>query len=210
MKKAVIFDMDGVLIDSEPFYFQRRMDFFKEKGIRPGSNKFEDYVGNSEKQTWELLVSENASKRNVLHQEYLEYKKHHGIDFTKALRSSVPHVLSKLKENGVSIGLASSSPRNEIDKMLADCQLKKYFSFTISGEEVKESKPNPEIYLISREALKCDDCFAVEDSTLGIASAKAAGIFTVALKQAFPMDQQAADIIIDELGDFLELPQVIK
>ncbi len=47
MDKAVIFDMDGVLIDSEPYYFERRMDFFKAKGIQPGSNRFEDYVGNS-------------------------------------------------------------------------------------------------------------------------------------------------------------------
>lgn len=74
MDKAVIFDMDGVLIDSEPYYFERRMDFFKAKGIQPGSDKFEDYVGNSEKQTWKLLVSENETKREKLHQEYLEYK----------------------------------------------------------------------------------------------------------------------------------------
>lgn len=210
MKKAVIFDMDGVLIDSEPFYFQRRMDFFKEKGIRPGSNKFEDYVGNSEKQTWEMLVPGNEAKQKELHQEYLKYKQRHGIDFTKALRSSVPHVLNMLGEKGVSIGLASSSPRNEINKMLTDCQLEKYFSFTISGEEVKESKPNPEIYLISREALNCEECLAVEDSTQGIASAKTAGIYTVALKQTFSMDQHAADIIIDKLEELLEFPQLIK
>lgn len=210
MDKAVIFDMDGVLIDSEPYYFERRMDFFKAKGIQPGSDKFEDYVGNSEKQTWKLLVSENETKREKLHQEYLEYKKHHGIDFKNALRSSVPQVLTKLSEKGLSIGLASSSPRKEINQMLSDCQLEKYFSFTISGEEVKESKPNPEIYTISRKMLNCPDCLAVEDSTLGIASAKAAGIYTVALKQAFLMDQREADVVINELEELLSLPQLIK
>lgn len=60
-----------------------------------------------------------------------------------------------------------------------------YFSYTISGEEVKESKPNPEIYLVSQEVLKCDDYLAIEDSPLGIAAAKAAGIYTVALQQDF-------------------------
>lgn len=210
MGKAVIFDMDGVLIDSEPFYFQRRMNFFKEKGIQPGSDKFEDYVGNSEKQTWDLLVSESEARREMLHQEYLEYKKHKGIDFKKALRNSVPDVLAKLTERGISIGLASSSPRKEINQMLSDCQLESYFSFTISGEEVKESKPNPEIYLISRKMLNCHDYLAVEDSTLGIASAKAAGIYTVALKQAFPMDQREANVVIDELEELLILPQLIK
>ncbi|MDN6519196.1 MAG: HAD hydrolase-like protein, partial [Enterococcus sp.] len=67
MKKAVIFDMDGVLIDSEPFYFERRMDFFKAKGIQPGSDRFEDYVGNSENQTWQMLVPDNEIQRNLLH-----------------------------------------------------------------------------------------------------------------------------------------------
>ena len=88
--------------------------------------------------------------------------------------------------------------------------MERYFSYTISGEELKESKPNPEIYLISRDALACDDCLAVEDSTLGIAAAKAAGIYTVALKQGFFMDQSKADIIINELTELVTLPQVTR
>ena len=122
----------------------------------------------------------------------------------------MPSVLEQLRVENIAIGLASSSPRKEIDQMLSDCKLKRYFSYTISGEELKESKPNPEIYLISRDALACDDCLAVEDSTLGIASAKAAGIYTVALKQGFFMDQSKADIIINELTELVTLPQVTR
>ncbi|MGG5369165.1 HAD family hydrolase [Enterococcus sp. AZ196] len=210
MKKAVIFDMDGVLIDSEPFYFERRMDYFKEKGIRPGSNKFEDYVGNSEKQTWEILVPKDETKRKQLQRDYLHYKKQNQIDFSKALRSSVSKVLDELLEAGFSLSLASSSPRSEIDQMLSDCKLMDYFSYTISGEEVKESKPNPEIYLVSQEVLKCDDYLAIEDSPLGIAAAKAAGIYTVALQQDFLLDQKAADSIISDLKEILALPQLTR
>lgn len=207
MKKAVIFDMDGVLIDSETFYFKRRMDFFRQNGIKPGSDQLADYVGNSEEQTWQLLVPDQ-SKREHIYQEYLTYRDHHSIDFTKAMRRSVPLLLSSLKDEGILLGLASSSPRKEIDRMLSDCQLADYFSYVISGEELKESKPNPEIYLISREALGCEDCLAVEDSTLGIASAKAAGIYTVALQQDFPMEQREADIVITELTELLDLPRI--
>lgn len=210
MKKAIIFDMDGVLIDSEPFYFERRVDFFRAKGIRPGSDQFDDYVGNSEKQTWEVLIPNDEIKREQLRQEYLHYKKQHRIDFSKALRDSVPQVLNALTDAGFSLGLASSSPRSEIDQMLIDCQLKNYFSYTISGEEVRESKPNPEIYLICQAKLACDDNLAVEDSTLGIAAAKAAGIYTVALKQPFQMDQTAADSIINDLNELITLPRLAK
>ncbi|BBM18296.1 hypothetical protein G15_1961 [Enterococcus avium] len=122
----------------------------------------------------------------------------------------MPQVLSTLDEADIMMGLASSSPRKEIDQMLSDCRLAKHFSFTISGEEVRESKPNPEIYLISRAALTCEDYLAVEDSTLGIAAAKAAGIYTVALKQEFFMDQKAADVIITDLNELLTLPRLTK
>lgn len=205
MTKAVIFDMDGVLIDSETFYFERRMDFFKAKGIRPGSFQLKDYVGKSEEQTWRMLVPDNAAERKILQHEYAEFRDKNRIDFTKALRDSVPMVLNSLQNQGVSMALASSSPRSEIELMLADCQLKNYFSFVISGEELQESKPHPEIYLLSQEALGCDTNLAVEDSTLGIASAKAAGLYTAALKQSFPMNQEAADVVIDQLEELLRL-----
>lgn len=157
-----------------------------------------------------MLIPEDEITRDRLHREYLHYKQRHGIDFSKAIRESVPSVLEQLRVENIAIGLASSSPRKEIDQMLSDCKLKRYFSYTISGEELKESKPNPEIYLISRDALACDDCLAVEDLTLGIASAKAAGIYTVALKQGFFMDQSKADIIINELTELVTLPQVTR
>ena len=205
MKKAVIFDMDGVLIDSETFYFERRMDFFQAKGIRPGSVQLKDYVGKSEDQTWRMLVPDDDQERHVLRHEYAEFRDKNRIDFTKALRDSVPMVLNTLQNQGITMALASSSPRSEIDLMLGDCQLRDYFSFVISGEELQESKPHPEIYLLSKEALGCETNLAVEDSTLGIASAKAAGLYTAALKQPFPMNQEAADVVIDQLEELLEL-----
>lgn len=201
MKTAVIFDMDGVLIDSETFYFQRRMDFFKEKNLTPGSSDLLDYVGKTEQGIWEYLVPGDERLRADLRKEYVEYRKSHPIDFIKALRPAVKPLLEELKKQDVPLALASSSPRHEIERMLEDCQLADYFSYVISGEELHESKPNPEIYLLAMQHVPSDRYIAVEDSVLGIQAAKAAEIYTIALKQAFPIDQSAADLIISDLSE---------
>lgn len=169
----MIFDMDGVLIDSENFYFDRRMQFFKEKNILPGSTNKLDFVGLTENGIWEVLVSEK-DQRADLRKEYLTYREKHPIDFKIALRKGAEDILDYLKKKSIKIALASSSPQREIDKMLTQNALAPYFDFVISGEKLSKSKPHPEIYQIAVNALDGRHCIAVEDSPVGIASAKAA------------------------------------
>lgn len=107
----------------------------------------------------------------------------------------------------IKLALASSSPLAEIQTMLAQCQIQTYFDFVISGEELKQSKPHPEIYLKAKQALATDSYLAVEDSTIGIQSAQAADIYTVALKQPFRIDQTQADEQIYHLN---ELKRIIS
>jgi HAD superfamily hydrolase (TIGR01509 family) len=204
MTLGVIFDMDGVLIDSESFYFERRMQFFKEKNIVPGSTNKLDFVGLTENGIWEVLVAEKEN-RAELKKEYHDYRKKHPIDFKKALRKGVKEVLDYLKKEKIKIALASSSPQSEINEMLTQNNLTSYFDFVISGEELTKSKPHPEIYQIAMDALDCENCMAVEDSPVGIASAKAAGLYTIALKQELPLDQTQADIVIEELTDIVKV-----
>nr|WP_274601820.1 HAD family phosphatase [Enterococcus lactis] len=109
--------MDGVLIDSENFYFDRRMQFFKEKNILPGSTNKLDFVGLTENGIWEVLVSEK-DQRADLKKEYLAYWEKHPIDFKTALRKGAEDILDYLKKKSIKIALASSSPQREIDKML--------------------------------------------------------------------------------------------
>lgn len=204
MTLGVIFDMDGVLIDSESFYFDRRMQFFKEKNIVPGSTNKLDFVGLTENGIWEVLVAEKET-RAELKKEYHDYRKNHPIDFKKALRKSVKEVLDYLKKEKTKIALASSSPQSEINEMLTHNNLTPYFDFVISGEELTKSKPHPEIYQIAMDALGYENCMAVEDSPVGIASAKAAGLYTIALKQELSLDQTQADIVIEELTDIFKI-----
>lgn len=86
--------------------------------------------------------------------------------------------------------------------------IKKYFDYVISGDEVKVSKPDPEIYLKAANELCSDFYIAVEDSTIGICAAKNANLYTVALKQKYPINQKKADLIIENLDDILQIPQI--
>lgn len=208
MKKAVIFDMDGVLIDSETFYFNRRMEFFNSIGIEPATRKFKDFVGLSDKMIWETLVPYDEKKRIELKAGYVEYRTKNKIDFNKVVNPSSQYTMKRLKKMNIKIGIASSSEKKEILRMMAECNLGQYVDFVISGEECLESKPSPEIYIRAIEALGIldKDVIAVEDSTLGIASAKAANIEVAALFQkACNLDQSQADYSIKNLKEIIEL-----
>ncbi|HGF7712518.1 TPA: HAD family hydrolase [Enterococcus faecium] len=204
MSLGVIFDMDGVLVDSESFYFERRMNFFKEKNLTPGSANRLDYVGLTENDIWEVLAS-SREDRNKLRKEYHEYRDKHPIDFSKALRNKAKEVLLFLKKEKIKVALASSSPKKEINEMLMQNTLMSYFDFIISGEDLSKSKPHPEIYQIAIAALDCDHYIAVEDSPVGIQAAKSAGLYTLALKQDFPLNQTQADIVIENITDVIKI-----
>lgn len=207
MTTGIIFDMDGVLIDSEEFYFKRRMDFFQKIKIAPGSINMEEYVGKTEKGIWETLVPNDQALRSKLYLLYKKYQKDYPINFQQVLRKEAEPLLRELKKERVKIGLASSSPLREIENMLSQCNLEKYFDCVSSGESLRKSKPHPEIYLKQKQALACSYFFAIEDSVVGIKAAKAAEIYTIALKQSFYIDQSEADEQISELN---EIPQILR
>ena len=208
MKKAVIFDMDGVLIDSEMFYFNRRMAFFDSIGIEPGTREFKNFIGLSDKGLWEFLVPDDETKRKELKERYFNYRKKNSIDFMKVLNKSAKYVITKLKSKDIKVAIASSSEKKEILRMVKECELDQFIDFIISGEECSESKPNPEIYNKATKALGLSpkEVIVIEDSELGIAAAKAANIEVIALEQGYEtIDQSEAKYIIKDLAELLDL-----
>ena len=179
-----IFDMDGVLIESEQFYCERRFKFLEQNNFTPKSLTVQDYIGLTDENIWEKLIPNDDTQRKYLKNQYNIYKRTHPIDFEKVLRKEVPFVLESLFSKGKKIGLASSSPREEIDGMLKQCNLTPFFTFVISGDEVVSSKPAPDIYLKSMSVLG-GNSLVIEDSPTGIEAAKKANLFTLALKQGF-------------------------
>ena len=207
MKKAVIFDMDGVLAYTENFYFKRRMNFFDELQIESPTRKIQDFIGSSSDMIWEMLVPNDEKKREELKEEYLKYSKDHEVNFKEVLNPSTKEVFKKLKDKKIKIAIASSSGKPDILRMIKECELNYYIDFVISGEECKKSKPDPEIYIETLKALDLSsiDVLVVEDSTLGIRAAKLAGLMVGALMQKdYNIDQSEADFQINDLSEIID------
>lgn len=212
MIKAVIFDMDGVLIDSEPYYLQRRLDFFASQQIAVAPAQLQHVVGGNMKVVLPLLVpGQTAAQYATLLQRYRAYKDAHPLNFAAALQPGAAAVLAQLRAAHYQLALASSSDRSFIDEMLTKTQLTDCFSVVLSGQDFAKSKPDPSIYLTALAQLgdTAAEAIAIEDSQMGIASAKSAGIFTLAFAVTNPLvatDQQAADAKIqrfDQLFKYL-------
>lgn len=203
MFKAVIFDMDGVLVNSEEFYFNRRMSFFEEKGLNPGSTDIHDYLGMSNNQVWAALVPD-PEQREVLRKDYLVYQDAHPIDYSRFLNAGVVTLLKSLKTHGMVIGLASAGIYADIFRMLSECHIRPFFDQVLSGEAVPNNKPAPDIYveISGKLGVEVGQCLAIEDSSIGIQAAKDAGMTTWAVDQAqYNVDQSRADRIVSGMDE---------
>ena len=215
MIKAIIFDMDGTLIDSEPYYQRIMLQCLQELHVPVEPEDLLPLAG-ANSLLYEKFVTqciEGYTKKKAYDEWNHRYYKENPVDFTKLLFHHVSDTLSSLKEKGYRLVLASSSQKHEIESMLKQCNLGEYFEFFLSGDMFKESKPNPEIYLvcIKKLGLSADECIAVEDSEYGIAAAKSAGLTCIARKEErFGLDQSAADYKINDLLEIIDILKEIK
>lgn len=206
MIKAFIFDMDGVLVNSEEMYYNRRIAYFKSHNLKPDSTDLHDFLGATRQRVWEILVNDPV-KRQEIYEEYDQYEQNTPIDFAPYLNPQVPEFLTLLREKRIKVVLASAGAMTNIERMLVTCQIKQDFDLIVSGEEVAHNKPAPDIYLqvLKETALKPEEAIVVEDSKVGIQASKGAGIITWALKpQNYEIDQRQADRIFANFGQMIE------
>ena len=212
-KKAIIFDMDGVLVDSEPIYQQMFRQFLMENNCTIDETVFRRIAGASSTGTWDIMAQlwyEDICGE-TLHKEFRRQHPDFQIPYREALFPGVEELLDTLQQKGYLIALASSSSEKLIRRMLAETGLYKYFSFFISGNMFRESKPNPEIYEYawSLTGFAKEECLLVEDSTYGIQAGRAAGLEVAAIRDyELGYDQSLANYLLEKITDLKNILEI--
>lgn len=209
--KALIFDMDGVIVDTEPYNMQRVYGYVC--SIRPDTPAEEMYqvVGRTRKDVWTRIagiIGAGKSWEETQKDYEQNWKPYHPlkIRYRDIFRSDTLRILQWAKEKKLQTAVASSTAYDKVREILTEVGVIPYLDLIISGESVKKSKPDPEIYLKAAKLLGVEtgECIAIEDSTVGITAAHRAGVTVVALKdERFGFDRSLADAEIGTLGEFL-------
>lgn len=179
--EAVIFDMDGVLINSEPIYFEIERNSFVHFGAAVSEEEHHGYVGVTLKSMWRQVLDKH--RLNCTVEQVLSFHKYNVMKTMSEHNhlKSIPDVdrwLSWLKGKGIPVAVASSSPLTLIELIMDKTGLGPYFNVKVTGEEVKFGKPAPDIFLHTANLLGVEpsSCIVIEDSRNGVQAAKSAGM----------------------------------
>jgi HAD superfamily hydrolase (TIGR01509 family) len=187
--KAVIFDMDGVIVDSEPRHERAFLEVVRELGYSDclGLN-FADYIGRSDKELWVDFVAKHRPAQSL--GELLAMKRRRVVEIIgreEPLFDGLPALIEKVAAR-YPLGLASGSERAVVDAVLALQNLRRFFKVIVTGSDVARGKPAPDIFLRAAEELKVapGDCWVIEDSKHGVAAGRAAGMRVIAITNSYP------------------------
>jgi len=207
--QAVIFDMDGVIVDSMPYHFIAWHEALRPYGARVSC--FDVFTKEGER--WERSLEDFLRRAGItptpriLNKIFLERKRIFKRYFKRFIFKGAGEFLRCLKKRGYSLGVVTGTPLEELNKILPR-SIRELFEVVVTGDSVKKGKPHPEPYLKAASVLglRPKQCLVVENAPFGIASAKKAGMFCIAITTSLPRDYlKQADIIVDRLEDITGL-----
>ena len=207
--KAVVFDMDGVLFDTEIVCMKAWMAVAERRGLSGMEEIFNQVIG----------LNANDSRLIVLKAygedfDYPGFRQEAAEFFQKDMRENglpvkpgVPEILEWLKGSGYKVGLASSTRSESVLSHLKQAEMEDYFSVVVTGDMIEHSKPRPDIYLLacSRLGVEPEQAYAIEDSPNGVRSAHAAGMWTIMVPDMIAPDEEMRRLSRVILKDMTEV-----
>lgn len=194
MLKAVLFDMDGVIVDTEPLHHKAYFGMFNTLNIEVSEAHYQTFTGQSTINVCKNLCDHFKLKSNPV--DLVQIKRNIFKDLFKndpnlQLIDGALSLIKEYHENGLTLVLASSASMGTIDSVFSRFDLDQFFIAKLSGADLQASKPHPEIFLKAADAsgFQKQNCLVIEDSTNGIKAAKAANIFCVGYKSIHSKNQ---------------------
>ena len=214
MIRAIIFDFDGVITDSEPVHLKMFQKVLSEMGITLNAREYyEVYLGMDDKGCFTTILKSNGiGTASQLIQSLIQKKTNYLMEYIKNdlfIYPGVVELVGSYRKDYL-LAIASGALRHEIEFVLESAGIRSAFSVIVSAEDVSEGKPNPECFNktlerlngIGGERIKKDECLVIEDSIAGIEAAKAAGMSCVAVTNTYSRDRLTlADKVVKELSE---------
>lgn len=208
MIKTVLFDMDGVIVDTEPVHRFAYFEHFKELGIEVTEEMFTTYTGNSTRNVFQRIKQEFGLEHEV--EDLIQRKRsifNDAFDYREdlTLLDGVEDLIKDFHANGIQMILASSASKVTIDRVFRRFNLHQYFSHIVSGEDFPKSKPDPAIFVHAAKLSgnTREECIVIEDSTNGVKAANAANIFCIGYRSFHSKLQnlETADMVISKFSE---------
>lgn len=210
MIKAVLFDMDGILYDSECWYLKGTTEQLRAFGYDGPDEAVYASIGLDMEGNYDLLeklLDYKVPREEIIRSNETYFNVLHPLDYKAIMFPGIPEELKRIRAMGIKTAVCSASPLSIIKNSLDAMEIRELFDFIETGENVKRPKPAGDIYILAAKELGADvhECLVYEDSRLGIEAGKNAGIFTIAREdKQFGQDQSHADLIVKDIHELTE------
>jgi len=208
MFKSIIFDMDGVIIDSEPVHFEVEKRLLKDLGVAISDEECHSFVGTANKEMWLHIKDKYKLDESV--EELVEVERTTYMDYLRSQENLKPipgvaELIEELYRKKVKVVVASSASVKNIEIVTRMFNLERFFEVKVSGDEVNKGKPAPDTFLYAAKTIGAEpeECIVIEDSKNGVKAAKSAGMRCIGFKNpnSGRQDLSSADIIINSFSE---------